>query len=306
LNAKAFTIGRDVFLGKGEYAPESIMGRKLLAHELTHAIQQTGFYSDGSAMVIQRVAADSESDSDLESELFRGDPLLEAVHDGLDLISKTYHSRGEPVRKLQLGLLRLNPLALPVYGADGIFGSETEAAVKEFQGNSGLDTDGMIGKLTLGLLDDRLAVSPIWESSPGLGAAVSPVIDNPYDRRDCGPCECGCTDICPIVARKYAEKHVIWLLTRTGYADPKKLKVFAPSCYHHSHSYPCTWVCRVPCQYENENFEVIVQLANSQRFYAIAPSPLNTYPICTYSFYCPCELATNIWLYRIGCQDLGR
>jgi Domain of unknown function (DUF4157) len=40
LNAKAFTIGRDIFFGSGEYAPHSREGRRLMAHELTHTIQQ--------------------------------------------------------------------------------------------------------------------------------------------------------------------------------------------------------------------------------------------------------------------------
>jgi hypothetical protein len=42
VNARAFTMGRDVVFGKGEYAPEAIQGKRLLAHELTHTIQQTG------------------------------------------------------------------------------------------------------------------------------------------------------------------------------------------------------------------------------------------------------------------------
>jgi hypothetical protein len=42
LNAKAFTIGQDVFFREGAYAPQSAEGQKLLAHELTHVVQQTG------------------------------------------------------------------------------------------------------------------------------------------------------------------------------------------------------------------------------------------------------------------------
>jgi len=42
LRARAFTLGRDVAFGAGEYAPESSKGRMLLAHELTHVLQQTG------------------------------------------------------------------------------------------------------------------------------------------------------------------------------------------------------------------------------------------------------------------------
>lgn len=38
--AEAFTVGRDVFFAEGRYAPETGAGRKLLAHELTHVVQQ--------------------------------------------------------------------------------------------------------------------------------------------------------------------------------------------------------------------------------------------------------------------------
>lgn len=40
VNAKAFTIGRDVVFGAGQYKPESAEGKSLLAHELTHVLQQ--------------------------------------------------------------------------------------------------------------------------------------------------------------------------------------------------------------------------------------------------------------------------
>ena len=40
VNAKAFTIGKDVVFGAGDYSPETLGGRQLLAHELTHVIQQ--------------------------------------------------------------------------------------------------------------------------------------------------------------------------------------------------------------------------------------------------------------------------
>jgi flagellar motor protein MotB len=40
LNARAFTMGHDVVFGAGQYAPNAIEGRKLLAHELTHVVQQ--------------------------------------------------------------------------------------------------------------------------------------------------------------------------------------------------------------------------------------------------------------------------
>ncbi|MFK7868712.1 MAG: DUF4157 domain-containing protein [Roseobacter sp.] len=42
LGARAFTTGRDVVFGAGEYAPQSHAGGLLLAHELTHVLQQRG------------------------------------------------------------------------------------------------------------------------------------------------------------------------------------------------------------------------------------------------------------------------
>ena len=40
LSAKAFTHGRDIYFDHGNYDPESRVGKKLLAHELTHVLQQ--------------------------------------------------------------------------------------------------------------------------------------------------------------------------------------------------------------------------------------------------------------------------
>ncbi|MFC7388217.1 eCIS core domain-containing protein [Sphaerisporangium rhizosphaerae] len=40
VRAKAFTVGTDVVFGQGRYAPETPQGRHLLAHELTHVVQQ--------------------------------------------------------------------------------------------------------------------------------------------------------------------------------------------------------------------------------------------------------------------------
>ncbi|MET0463422.1 MAG: DUF4157 domain-containing protein [Chitinophagaceae bacterium] len=40
LNALAYTVGKDVVFGAGHYAPKTTAGRKLLAHELTHVVQQ--------------------------------------------------------------------------------------------------------------------------------------------------------------------------------------------------------------------------------------------------------------------------
>jgi hypothetical protein len=40
VNAQAFTLGNDVIFSSGYYAPQTLAGKRLLAHELTHVLQQ--------------------------------------------------------------------------------------------------------------------------------------------------------------------------------------------------------------------------------------------------------------------------
>ena len=50
LNARAYTLGNDVHFGAGQYQPDSHAGRHLIAHELTHVLQQR----QGGARRVQR------------------------------------------------------------------------------------------------------------------------------------------------------------------------------------------------------------------------------------------------------------
>jgi Domain of unknown function (DUF4157) len=51
VGARAYTVGRDVVFGAGQYQPDSSAGRRLIAHELTHVVQQSG----GAHMVCRAV-----------------------------------------------------------------------------------------------------------------------------------------------------------------------------------------------------------------------------------------------------------
>ncbi|MEO7245717.1 MAG: DUF4157 domain-containing protein, partial [Rubrivivax sp.] len=52
LRAQAYTVGHDIVFGAGRFAPDTSGGRMLLAHELTHVLQQAG----GSAQLGVRAA----------------------------------------------------------------------------------------------------------------------------------------------------------------------------------------------------------------------------------------------------------
>jgi hypothetical protein len=75
LNARAFTTGRDVYFRQGAYDPGSDSGRKLLAHELTHVVQQ----SQGAKGVGTSVFSVSHPSDPLEHE---ADQASEAVMRG--------------------------------------------------------------------------------------------------------------------------------------------------------------------------------------------------------------------------------
>ncbi|UFU01348.1 peptidoglycan-binding protein [Radiobacillus kanasensis] len=60
---------------------------------------------------------------------------------------------GPFVKEVQQGLIRAG-FALPVYGADGIYGEETKRAVMKFQRRYGLTVDGLVGPQTLDKLSE--------------------------------------------------------------------------------------------------------------------------------------------------------
>jgi hypothetical protein len=70
LNARAFTLGSHVVFGAGQLAPETLAGARLLAHELTHVVQQ-------GASPARRIARAPLDLKRLDTELFWGDPLTQ-------------------------------------------------------------------------------------------------------------------------------------------------------------------------------------------------------------------------------------
>ncbi len=143
LGAQAFTYGNDIFFNKGRYKPNSKDGKHLLAHELTHTIQQTGRIANQ----IQFTIGDG---NDLESDRFMGNEILEACFDGERTLG--FGSSGEAVTKVQQALVDAG-FPLPQYGVDGIFGSETRTALTDFQRSSSLTETGVVDSSTMSSLD---------------------------------------------------------------------------------------------------------------------------------------------------------
>lgn len=73
LDAQAFTYGRDIHFGVGRYAPGTAAGRRLLAHELTHVVQQTGGLGPKQAV---SPAAGASAGRDLDADDSQVRPLV--------------------------------------------------------------------------------------------------------------------------------------------------------------------------------------------------------------------------------------
>ena len=71
---------------------------------------------------------------------------------------------GTVVRRLQRALRRTPNLGLPV---DGVFGSELETAVRNFQEGAGLAVDGIVGPLTWNALPNGAPMPVLRQGSSG-------------------------------------------------------------------------------------------------------------------------------------------
>lgn len=65
VNAQAYTVGHNIVFGAGRFAPDTQPGQRLLAHELTHVVQQRGGFSPA----IQRQPEGEDKEKGPQSDL---------------------------------------------------------------------------------------------------------------------------------------------------------------------------------------------------------------------------------------------
>src|SRR6266567_1603644 len=79
VNALAYTVGKDVVFGTGQYVPETMKGQKLLAHELTHVLQQI----DTTGRLPQKISlASPTSSGEHEADAVAGKLLRASINRG--------------------------------------------------------------------------------------------------------------------------------------------------------------------------------------------------------------------------------
>ena len=67
VNALAYTVGSKIIFGENQYQPHTTSGQSLLAHELTHVVQQRSFHHPANYSGLQIGAADSSYEREAQA-----------------------------------------------------------------------------------------------------------------------------------------------------------------------------------------------------------------------------------------------
>jgi peptidoglycan hydrolase-like protein with peptidoglycan-binding domain len=148
INARAYTTGEDIVFGSGEYAPGTTEGKRLLAHELTHVVQQ------GKARR-NKLAHNSHNTIHQTStrQVSRQGFLTPAQETAaIDFNNARYDERSIRIFQIITGA-----------AVDGQFGRLSAEAVAGFQNANGLGIDGQVGENTLNAMVPNRAAAGLHE-----------------------------------------------------------------------------------------------------------------------------------------------
>jgi outer membrane protein OmpA-like peptidoglycan-associated protein len=80
INAQAYTVGRDVVFGAGQFSPNTPDGQKLLAHELTHVVQQgSTTFQAGNPLRVGKPDDPLEQQAETNAGVRTANPMRSAV-----------------------------------------------------------------------------------------------------------------------------------------------------------------------------------------------------------------------------------
>ncbi len=160
LRARAFTHGSDIVFGAGEFSPGTRSGRQLLAHELTHVVQQKG-----GAPAIQRELATPPPATPA-----RAQPALTAAQ--ITAAIRFNRSLYDAERTKQLQDL-IGTTSTGTWVEDDIL------AVAATQEEYGLHKDGMIGPKMFEFLDKETRLEKLAKTDENCLLAFNIALDPP-------------------------------------------------------------------------------------------------------------------------------
>lgn len=165
VNALAYTVGNHIVFGTGSYAPTTVAGKRLLAHELAHTIQQ-----GGPSAVVQRACDPTKPPLDTRTKptFFPNQRSIVEVFEGKTTL-KEGSTRFAATGLVQQALVDLGfNLGIKGPNKDGVtrkFDPETTKAVGDFQMSEAVtgSKPGVVDQATIKCLDEQrshLSVTP--------------------------------------------------------------------------------------------------------------------------------------------------
>jgi hypothetical protein len=143
LGARAFTLGRNIVFARGQYAPGSETGRRLLAHELAHVAQQ----GTGRPAAIQRELATPEP---AVSPAKQPDLTKEQIQKALAFNKLRFDAVS--TKEIQ-DLVGTTPT--------GTWTEDDIVAIAAIQESFGMKKDGMVGPATFRFLDKEVTLEKL-------------------------------------------------------------------------------------------------------------------------------------------------
>ena len=168
VGAHAYTVGNDIVFDSGRYDPHSESGKHLLAHELTHTLQQRGMQRSANPSMGTTTPGDAyEAEADaVASRIVSGAataPFVPAAHAHAPVIA----------RASVTGNQKPQPATNPNAAALAKIGLEESTAVTEQEQK---DTRRFISKLPFPLPAEKGPMAPqLWEEKAKAGALESTI-----------------------------------------------------------------------------------------------------------------------------------
>jgi len=132
INAQAFTHGRDIYFNEGQYDPGSTTGRRLLAHELTHTIQQgAASQRSDSPLPVRQKTEEETATPNVQRSWFGSawDAVSSAASSAVDFVAEQLSAALNYARDLFVDFVQRIPgykLLSVVIGQDPVSGDPVE------------------------------------------------------------------------------------------------------------------------------------------------------------------------------------
>ncbi len=147
INARAFTTGKDIFFADGQYSSGTVAGKTLLAHELTHVVQQRGAVK---RKVLSRKLAEHKS-SVIQRRKGANSAMI-SHQAQLYLLSAAKIKKAKYYNKVVLSKIDVKAIKkfLNISQQTSVVDRHFILRVAFWQYIKGLTIDGMVGESTLG------------------------------------------------------------------------------------------------------------------------------------------------------------